>query len=81
MFDKQKRFTGVKIYKDLVFINECESCDKRADDKCFSMYCFHFWKWKANWLWYIYCKIKLFSGAILHGTSYEPEATREATRL
>ena len=30
---------------------------------------------------YIYCKIKLFSGAILHGTSYEPEATREATRL
>ena len=29
-------------------------------------------KQKTNWLWHKYCKIKLFSGAILHAVSNEP---------
>ena len=41
---------------------------------------FSFLKMKGK-LVMIYILQNKTSGAILHGTSYEPEATREATRL
>ena len=41
---------------------------------------FSFLKKKAKWLWHKYCKIQLFSGAILHGTSNEPEAYLEPSQ-
>ena len=48
--------------------------------KCFSMQCFHFGKQKVNSLRHKYCKIKLFSGAILHGVSNEPEGYLEPSQ-
>ena len=42
--------------------------------KYFSMQLFDFQKQKSNWLWQKYCKIKLFSGAILYGAFNELEA-------
>ena len=46
------------------------------------MQCFHFQKddEMTNWLWHKYCKIKLFSGAIFHGASKEPEAYLEPSQ-
>ena len=73
----------------VVFISECYLV-KLAAIKCFFNVMFSFSeKKKTNWLWHKYCKIKLHSGAILHGASNEPEAylepsqtsTREHARL
>ena len=57
----------------VVFINECKFV--KLLFKCFAM--FSYSKTKTNWLWHKYCKIKLFSSAILHGVSYEPDAYSE----
>ena len=47
--------------------------------KYFSI-CFYFRWQKKNWLSYKYCHVKLFSGAILHGASKEPEVYLEPSQ-
>ena len=44
------------------------------------MWSFYFQKQNMNCLWHKYCKIKLFSGAISHNVSNEPEAYLEPSQ-
>ena len=63
----------------------CKRCLKmsvnlvKLSTKCFSI-CFHFQKQKMNWLLHKYFKINLFSGAMSHGASKEPEVYLEPSQ-
>ena len=58
----------------LVFINECNSCE--IINQMFFNVMFSFWKTKDNG-YGKYCKIKLLSGALSHDASNESEAYLE----
>ena len=61
----------------MVFINECKSCE--ISNKMFFNVMFSFSKTKSE-LVLTYCKIKVFSGAIFHGASNEPEGYLEPSQ-
>ena len=73
-----KMFLNMPILRSgvtqVVFINECKSC-KTSNQMVFSVV-FSF----LNCVWHKYCKIKLFSGTILHGASNEPETYLESSQ-
>ena len=54
----------------VVFINECTSCEN--SNQLFFNVMFFIFKNKRQTGYNRYCKIKLFSGAILYGASNEP---------
>ena len=57
----------------MVFINENKSCE--ISNQMSTIQCLHFQKQKRTG--YKYCKIKLFSGANLHGAPNESETYLE----
>ena len=61
----------------LVFINECNSCE--IINQMFFNVMFSFWKTKDNG-YGKYCKIKLLSGALSHDASNESEAYLEPSQ-
>ena len=62
----------------VVFINECESCE--ISSQMFFNLMFSFSRTKDKLVRHKYCKIKLFSGAILHGASNEPKGYLESNQ-
>ena len=60
----------------MVFINECKSREVSHQMFFNVMFSFFFKKKEADWLWYEYCKVKLFSGTISHGATKEGRLNR-----
>ena len=61
----------------LVFINECKSCE--ISNQMFFNVMFSFLKVKDDWIWHKYWKNKT-SGTILHGASTEPMGYQEPSQ-
>ena len=62
----------------VVFKNECKSCEISNPMSFNVMFCFHLRKQKANWL--RHNTVKLFNGSISYGASNEPEECLEPSQ-